>query len=394
MKKSMTFLLAAAVAMFAGCGQEETAEKQPEVTVEKTAEELKEDAVAEMLENMTVEEKVGQMLMMDFRKNPDDSGMTVLSEDVAQKIADYHLGGVILFAENLDTAEQTKKLVADMQKAADIPLLIGIDEEGGMVSRLDKSQIPHTSIPNAKDMNGDTAQAEAAGEEIGSVLSELGINVDFAPIADIHTNPENTVIGDRAYGTDAQTVADMASAFTKGLENKGVSATAKHFPGHGDTRTDSHDGMAISEHDLQRLEEVEFVPFHRLAEEGIDLMMVGHITMPNVTEDGLPASLSKEAIDLLREELDYDGIVITDAMNMGAIVEYYPDGEAAVKAVEAGVDIVLMPADLDDAYNSLCEAVQIGEISEERLDESVERILSLKYDKGMLVPCAFVKIKC
>ena len=128
------------------------------------------------------------------------------------------------------------------------------------------------------------------------------------------------------------------------------------------------------------------MPFHRLADEGIDLMMVGHITMPNVTDDGLPASLSKEAIDLLREELDYDGIVITDAMNMGAIVDYYPDGEAAVKAVEAGVDIVLMPADLDDAYNSLREAVQTGEISENRLDESVERILSLKYDKGMLVP--------
>ena len=386
MKKSMTFLLVAAVAMFAGCGQEETVEKQPEVTVEKTAEELKEDAVAEKMEHMTVEEKVGQMLMMDFRKNPDDSGMTALSEDVAQKIADYHLGGIILFAENLDTAEQTKELVSDMQKAADMPLLIGIDEEGGMVSRLDKSQIQHTSIPNAKDMNGDTAQAEAAGKEIGSVLSELGINVDFAPIADIHTNPENTVIGDRAYGTDAQTVADMASAFAKGLESEGVSATAKHFPGHGDTGTDSHDGMAVSEHDLQRLQEVEFVPFHRLADEGIDLMMVGPITMPNVTDDGLPASLSKEAIDLLRDELDYDGIVITDAMNMGAIVDYYPDGEAAVKAVEAGVDIVLMPADLDDAYNSLCEAVQTGEISENRLDESVERILSLKYDKGMLVP--------
>ena len=144
--------------------------------------------------------------------------------------------------------------------------------------------------------------------------------------------------------------------------------------------------MAVSEHDLQRLQEVEFVPFRRLAEEDIDLMMVGHITMPNVTDDGLPASLSKEAIDSLREELDYEGIVITDAMNMGAIVEYYPDGEAAVKTVEAGVDIVLMPADLDDAYNSLCEAVQTGEISENRLDESVERILSLKYDKGMLVP--------
>ena len=138
MKKSMTVLLAAAVAMFAGCGQEETAEKQPEVIVEKTAEELKDDTISEAIEHMTVEEKVGQMIMMDFRKNPDDSGMTVLSEDVAQKIADYHLGGVILFAENLDTAEQTKQLVADMQKAADMPLLIGIDEEGGMVSRLDK----------------------------------------------------------------------------------------------------------------------------------------------------------------------------------------------------------------------------------------------------------------
>lgn len=386
MKKSMAFLLAAVMTMFAGCGQQkaEIETDEPKVAVEKTAEELKDDVVTEILENMTTEEKVGQMLMMDFRKNPDDSGMTVLSEDVAQKIADYHLGGVILFAENLDTAEQTKQLVSDMQQTADMPLLIGIDEEGGMVSRLDKSQIPHTSIPNAADMQGDTTQAEAAGKEIGNVLSELGINVDFAPIADIHTNPDNTVIGDRAYGTDAQTVADMASAFAKGLEEEGVSATAKHFPGHGDTSTDSHDGMAVSEHDLQRLKEVEFVPFQRLASEGIDLIMVGHITMPNVTDDGLPASLSKEAIDLLRQELDYDGVVITDAMNMGAIVDYYPDGEAAVKAVEAGVDIVLMPADLQAAYEGLCTAVEDGEISEKRLDESVERILSLKYDRGML----------
>lgn len=386
MKKSMAFLLAAVMTLFAGCGQQkaEMETEQPEVVVEKTAEELKTDAVTEILDNMTTEEKVGQMLMMDFRKNPDDSGMTVLSEDVAQKIADYHLGGVILFAENLDTAEQTKELISDMQQAADLPLFIGMDEEGGMVSRLDKSQIPHTSIPNAADMQGDTAQAEDAGKEIGSVLSNLGINVDFAPIADIHTNPDNTVIGDRAYGTDAQTVADMASAFAKGLEEENVSATAKHFPGHGDTSTDSHDGMAVSEHDLQRLKEVEFVPFQRLSAEGIDLIMVGHITMPNVTDDGLPASLSKEAIDLLRQELDYDGVVITDAMNMGAIVDYYPDGEAVVKAVEAGVDIVLMPADLQAAYEGLCAAVEDGEISEKRLDESVERILSLKYDRGML----------
>ena len=384
MKKSMTVLLAAAVAMFAGCGQEETAEKQPEVIVEKTAEELKDDTISEAIEHMTVEEKVGQMIMMDFRKNPDDSGMTVLSEDVAQKIADYHLGGVILFAENLDTAEQTKELVADMQKAADMPLLIGIDEEGSMVSRLDKSQIPHTSIPNAKDMNGDTAQAEAAGKEIGSVLSELGINVDFAPVADINTNQENPVIGERAYGTDAQTVAVMAEAFRTGLEENGVSAVAKHFPGHGDTATDSHDGMAVLDHDLQRLREVEFVPFQTLIDAGIDWVMVGHITMPKVTGDNLPASLSKEAIDLLRQELGFSGIIVTDAMNMGAITQYDTDGMAAVMAIQAGADVVLMPSDLQQTMSALQQAVMEGEITQQRLEESVYRILSWKYDCGML----------
>lgn len=363
----------------------EQSSAQTEQEPVKTPEQIKAETINQILADMTIEEKVGQLLMMDFRKNADDTDMTVLSEEAAQQITDYHLGGVILFAENLDTMEQSQMLVNQMQEAADIELWIGIDEEGGMVSRLDKSQIPHVSIPNAAQMQGDTAQAKQAGADIGTVLSKIGVNVDFAPVADVYTNPENTVIGERAYGTDANTVADMATAFMQGLEAQGVKAVAKHFPGHGDTATDSHDGIAISNHDLTRLQDVEFVPFSRLVQEGIDFVMVGHITMPQVTEDGLPASLSPQAIALLRENIGFDGIVITDAMNMGAIVSYYPDGQAAVQAIQAGVDIVLMPADLEAAYLALLDAVGKGEISQTRLDESVRRILEVKYDCGMLL---------
>ena len=179
--------------------------------------------------------------------------------------------------------------------------------------------------------------------------------------------------------------AKLVCSAVEGFKEEGVLCTLKHFPGHGDTATDSHDGIAISNHDLTRLQEVEFVPFSRLVQEGIDFVMVGHITMPQVTEDGLPASLSPQAIALLRENIGFDGIVITDAMNMGAIVSYYPDGQAAVQAIQAGVDIVLMPADLEAAYLALLDAVGKGEISQTRLDESVRRILGVKYDCGMLL---------
>lgn len=395
MKKRIFYLIAVFLlcVLFSGCSQnadQATEQSAPQIEQEssKTPEQIKAETIENIMEDMTIEEKVGQLLMMDFRKNADDTDMTVLSEEAAQQIADYHLGGVILFAENLDTLEQSQALVNQMQEAADMQLFIGIDEEGGMVSRLDKSQIPHVSVPNAAQLQGDTAQAKQAGVDIGTTLAKIGVNVDFAPVADVYTNPDNTVIGERAYGTDANTVADMAAAFMQGLEAQGVKATAKHFPGHGDTAADSHDGMAISDHDLTRLQEIEFVPFSRLVQEGIDFVMVGHITMPQVTDDGLPASLSPQAIALLREDIGFDGIVITDAMNMGAIVSYYPDGQAAVQAIQAGVDIVLMPSDLEEAYLALLDAIGTGEISQTRLDESIRRILEVKYDSGMLLQYA------
>lgn len=380
--KKLPFLLAMLL-LLAGCGQVQNTEQSQAEPMQQVVDE-KTETIEGILSDLSIEEKVGQMLMMDFRKNPDDTGMTVLSEDVKKQIKQYHLGGVILFAENLDTAAQTKQLTSDMQKAAEIPLFIGIDEEGGIVSRLNKSQIPHEIIPEAAQMQGDVTQAAQAGKQIGIVLADLGINVDFAPVVDVYTNPENTVIGTRAYGTEPEVVSDMGAAFANALQDTGVQAVAKHFPGHGDTVADSHNGIAVSDHDLERLRAVEFPPFQRMIQEGIGFVMVGHITLPQITTDAMPATLSKEAIDLLRQELGFDGVIITDAMNMGAIVEYYPTGEAAVKAVQAGIDIILMPANLEEAYTALCQAVQNGTISESRLDESVRRILDRKYESGLL----------
>ncbi|MGN0135117.1 glycoside hydrolase family 3 N-terminal domain-containing protein [Anaerotignum sp.] len=373
MKKLLALFLAGCLAFGAGaCGKQTEAEETPPKT--------ETERIAEIIENMTPAEKAGQLLMADFRQNADGTGMTTLSAEAREAISTYHIGGVILFAENLDTAEQTKQLTADLQAAAELPLFLGIDEEGGLVSRLDKSNIPHEPIPAAAEIE----DAAAAGRIIGEELKELGINVDFAPVADVNTNPDNPVIGSRSFSSDPQTAAEKVGGFIRAMEATGISACAKHFPGHGDTSMDSHKGETYAEHDLERLRTVEFVPFREAIAAGVDFIMAGHIQTPNATTDGLPASLSSEMLGILRQELGFDGIIITDAMNMGAIVEPYGAGESAVLAVQAGVDIVLMPADLAEAAEALTLAIETGQITEERVEESLTRILSLKYDKGLL----------
>lgn len=377
MKKIAALLLAGCLA-FGGsaCGGQATTVETPP----KTEAEIKGETIRTIIDEMTPAEKAGQLLMADFRQNADGTGMTTLSAEAKEAIFAYHIGGVILFGENLDTTEQTKQLTADLQAAADLPLFIGIDEEGGLVSRLDKSSIPHEEIPAAVEIE----DAAAAGQTIGKELAELGINMDFAPVADVNTNPDNPVIGTRAFSSDPQTTAEKVGGFITAMEETGVSACAKHFPGHGDTAMDSHKGETYVEHDMERLRTVEFVPFREAIAAGVDFIMVGHIQTPHATTDGKPASLSVEMLGILRQELAFDGIIITDAMNMGAIVEKYGSGESAVLAVQAGADIVLMPADLQEAAESLTEAIEKGEISAERVEESLTRILSLKYDKGML----------
>lgn len=351
--KSLLLLITALLCVFVitSCGQDDytkNANSNAENATEQQAEETdsataKEQRVEEIMADMSLEEKIGQMMMSDFRFDDNGNPVTSINDSIASDISEYHLGGVILFSENMSDYDTTKQLIYDMQSNADMPMLIGIDEEGGIVSRLDNSTIPHDSVLPAADMNGDTETAESSGNSIGKTLKSLGINLDFAPVADVNTNPNNPVIGDRAYGSDPATVSDMASAFATGLKEAGVNGVAKHFPGHGDTATDSHAGAAASYHDMDRLEEIEFKPFQKLIDDDIPCVLVGHISLPEVTGNNTPATLSKEIVDILRNDLDFDGVAITDAMNMGAIMDYYYNVDAAVMAVEAGMDILLMP---------------------------------------------------
>ena len=294
---------------------------------------------------------------------------------------------MIIFGKNISSEDQLKKLNADLMAEGalkNIPLFIGIDEEGGSITRI-SSKEGFDDIKNVGDMknignSGDLHNSYDAAVYIADYLKEYNINLDFAPVADINSNPKNPIIGDRAFGSDPKEVSDMVEAFRKGLNDEGVASCIKHFPGHGDTETDSHKGIAVSNRTLDELKENEFVPYYRAIENDVDMIMVAHICVPKVTGDQTPASLSKTVVtDILRNELGYDGVVITDAMDMKAITDYYGQGEAARLAVDAGCDFILESQVCGEAYNTVLGAVYAGEISEERIDQSVRRILRLKY---------------
>ena len=226
-------------------------------------------------------------------------------------------------------------------------------------------------------------EAYRAGTVIGAYLRELGFNTDFAPDADVLTNEKNTVIGDRSFGSDPDKAARMAAAVSKGLHTEGILSTFKHFPGHGATEGDTHDGYAYTEKTYEELKAAELVPFAAAGECGADMVMAAHISLPKIVGDSTPASLSYKMItEILREDLGFQGLVVTDAMNMGAIGEHYSTKEAAVKAVEAGVDLLLMPKDFQEAFQGIKEAVSSGRIGEERIEESLQRILRVKLQMG------------
>lgn len=366
------------------------------------------DNLDNIINSMTLEEKIGQMLMPDFRYWGKDSQgnfipFTVMNEKVGNIIKKYHLGGVILFKENVANTEQTTRLVNGLQKASDIPLLITIDQEGGLVTRLQTgTNMPgNMALGAAHDLN----ITEKVGKAMGEELNALGINVNFAPVLDVNVNPENPVIGIRSFGGDPQLVANQGYAYIKGLQSTGVAATAKHFPGHGDTATDPHLGVSVVSHSLEQLETIDFIPFKRAIDEGIDMIMTAHVTVPALdndkiiskkdgTEVGIPATLSKKILTgVLREKLGFNGVIVTDAMNMKAIADHFGKTEAVIKAINAGTDIVLMPvsvwnesaeAELNDLFNVILASVKNGTISENRINESVRRIIAMKIKRGII----------
>lgn len=352
---------------------------------ELTPEEIKEQIILNKISEMSIEEKVGQLFMVEFRQD-ENGDITSINEDITEKIQKYHLGGVILFGENIKDTNQVKDFINDIKNSSPSPLFIGIDEEGGQVSRLKNCEdLTDYNIPTAAEMAEEGLDAVYKYNNIiGEKLYELGFNVDFAPVADINTNPNNPVIGSRAFGSDSIEAGKCVEKAIEALNDNNISSGIKHFPGHGDTKTDSHYGEAKIEHDLDRLKSTELVPFEMGINSGAEFVMVGHIKTPNITDNDMPASLSKEIIsDLLRQYMGFNGIVITDALNMGAISEYYSQEQVAMDFINAGGDIMLMPLDLDKYYNTILNAVKNGEIDEERINNSVERILSVKYDKYM-----------
>lgn len=339
-----------------------------------------------ILAEMTLEEKVAQMFFITPEALTEVDLVTEAGNTTEAAFSEYPVGGIIYFGQNMESREQVSAMLRRMQdiseKQMNIPIFLATDEEGGRVSRLYGGAI--TDIPYVGDMysvgkSEDSSEAYQVGRTIGSYMKELNFNVDFAPVADIYSNPENTVIGDRAFGSTAELVSEMVPMAVKGLQSEGVLATLKHFPGHGDTADDSHNGYASSYKTMEELEQCEFLPFYAGIQSNAAFVMMGHISLPNVLDDETPASLSYEIVtEILREKLQFNGIIITDALNMGAIAQNYSSGEATVMAVEAGVDMLLMPADFKTAYETLINSVQEGRISEERINESVLRILQTK----------------
>ena len=337
----------------------------------------------EMLAEMTLEEKVYQMFIV----TPEDlTGYDVVNastEITKGWLEKYPVGGLIYFADNIMTREQTedmlKNTTASAMELQGLPFFLCVDEEGGRVVRVaGNAKMGVENVGPMKDIT-DEDGAYAAGETVGSYLKALGFTVDMAPVADVLTNDKNTVIGDRSFGTDASVVDKYADAYSDGLHSQGILSVYKHFPGHGATEGDTHEGYAYTNKTYEELKEAELIPFANAKSNKIDMVMVAHIAVPKITGDNTPCTLSyKMVTEVLRNDLGYDGLIITDAMNMGAITENYSSKDATVKAIQAGVDIVLMPQDFKGSVEGVVEAVKNGEISEERIDESVLRIIQKK----------------
>ena len=340
-----------------------------------------------ILEQMTLGEKVCQMFLVTPETLTGFQTVTAAGNITLGALEQYPVGGLIYFSINLVDDEQTNTMLKNTTVYArenhDIPIFLAVDEEGGRVARIGSNpKFSVEKVPCMKEIgdSGDLSKAYDVGDTIGAYLSELGFNLDFAPDADVLTNPSNTVIGDRSFGTDAACVSNMMLEVADGLLDNGVIPCVKHFPGHGSTAGDTHQGLAYTDKTLEELMSCELVPFQTAVDNGLPMIMVSHISVPSVTGDDTPASLSHFLVtELLREQMGFDGIVITDGMGMGAIEDNYESGEAAVLAVQAGCDMLLITADFPEAYQAVLDAVEDGRISEQQIDASVKRILRMKY---------------
>ncbi|MFJ5773496.1 glycoside hydrolase family 3 protein [Streptomyces sp. NPDC093094] len=353
-----------------------------------------------LISRMTLEEKVGQLFVSRVHghsaTDPDQADRDANLREfgvgtAAELIAKYRLGGVIYFvwAHNTRDPRQIAGLSNGIQRASldlprGLPLLISTDQEHGIVCRVGK---PATLFPGAMAVGagGSRTDARTLGRIAGKELRAMGIRQDYSPVADVNVNPANPVIGVRSFGADPAAVSRLVAAEVDGYQHSRVAATAKHFPGHGDTEVDSHYGFPTIRHTREQWETLDAPPFRAAIEAGIDSIMTAHILVPALDDSGDPATLSRPILTgILREELGYDGVVVTDALDMAGVRQKYGDDRVPVLALKAGVDQLLNPPKLDVAWNAVLKAVQDGELTEERLEESVLRVLRLKAKLGLL----------
>lgn len=373
-------------------------------------EDMEDTSLSDLVSHMPLRDKITQMMMVDFRQWGSQD-FTVMNDQVQKIMEDYRFGGVIYFANNIKTTEDTFNLTQAFQQAATknggIPLLIAADQEGGSVYRLGTgTALPGNMALGATYELSGTKYAYEAGKIIGSELSVLGINVNLAPVVDVNNNPNNPVIGLRSYSDDATAVGQLASAQIAGMKQFQVIGCVKHFPGHGDTATDSHYGLPVVDKSLEQLLENELKPYEIAIAEGVEMVMAAHILYPQLEQDrvlsqktgkeeALPATLSDDIITgLLKGKMGFPGVVITDAMNMAGITDTFLQTQAAVLAISAGVDMLCMPTSgvytpqdlsrIDDIIDSIAQAVEQGKIPQSRIDDAVTRILTLKKDRGIL----------
>ncbi|MEK4200260.1 glycoside hydrolase family 3 protein [Cytobacillus sp. FSL K6-0265] len=334
--------------------------------------------VTQQLHQMSLEEKIGQMLMVDLNQTV-GSGQIGVNDSIIREIEQLQPGGIIFFKENIQSIEQTKRFTTELQHLnRGIPFFISVDQEGGEIV----NRLPFlTEMPGnmALGASGDLGLTKRVASVLGEELDSLGFNMNFAPVVDLNSNPLNPIVGVRSFGENPYLGAKMSAAFMKGLHEEGIVAVAKHFPGHGDVTVDSHKGLPTVSKSIEQLKKNELIPFQFLIDNGLQSIMTAHIAYPNIEKSLYPASLSQAiTTNLLREHLGFNGVVITDALNMQAVASSFTAADAAISAVKAGADILLMPSEARTVKQALINAVKTEVISEKRIDLSVLRILNLK----------------